>query len=96
MTQLSSLFHSLVLVLSSLLRQHLWIGQLHIVEVSQIKDSPVEDSKVKQYTHLCGSILIAFPDDGAWKQFHKQLQHFPVVSTPLVIKNLQRNVDSMV
>ncbi|KAL7208862.1 hypothetical protein ACSBR1_030571 [Camellia fascicularis] len=24
------------------------------------------------------NILIDFPDDGAWKQFHKQLQHFPM------------------
>jgi hypothetical protein len=24
-------------------------------------------------------ISIAFPDDGAWKRFHKQLQHFPTV-----------------
>lgn len=25
------------------------------------------------------NITIAFPDDGAWKRFHKQLQHFPTV-----------------
>ncbi|KAF3789566.1 Ribose-phosphate pyrophosphokinase 3, partial [Nymphaea thermarum] len=25
------------------------------------------------------NITIAFPDDGSWKRFHKQLQHFPVV-----------------
>lgn len=25
------------------------------------------------------NISIAFPDDGAWKRFHKQLQHFPTV-----------------
>jgi len=24
-------------------------------------------------------ISIAFPDDGAWKRFHKQLQHYPTV-----------------
>jgi hypothetical protein len=24
-------------------------------------------------------IAIAFPDDGAWKRFHKQLHHFPTV-----------------
>ncbi|KAL7175444.1 hypothetical protein ACSBR2_029108 [Camellia fascicularis] len=24
-------------------------------------------------------ISIAFPDDGAWKQFHKQVQHFPMI-----------------
>ncbi|XP_042020730.1 ribose-phosphate pyrophosphokinase 4-like isoform X1 [Salvia splendens] len=26
------------------------------------------------------NITIAFPDDGAWKRFHKQLQHFPMMS----------------
>ncbi|KAJ4980811.1 hypothetical protein NE237_031648 [Protea cynaroides] len=25
------------------------------------------------------NICIAFPDDGAWKRFYKQLQHFPMV-----------------
>ncbi|XP_024990804.1 ribose-phosphate pyrophosphokinase 4 [Cynara cardunculus var. scolymus] len=25
------------------------------------------------------NIVIAFPDDGAWKRFHKQLDHFPMV-----------------
>jgi hypothetical protein len=25
-------------------------------------------------------ITIAFPDDGAWKRFYKQLQHFPMVN----------------
>ncbi|KAF9617053.1 hypothetical protein IFM89_033158 [Coptis chinensis] len=25
------------------------------------------------------NISIAFPDDGAWKRFYKQLQHFPMV-----------------
>ncbi|XVF43941.1 hypothetical protein PTKIN_Ptkin02bG0081400 [Pterospermum kingtungense] len=25
------------------------------------------------------NITIAFPDDGAWKRFHKQLQHFPTI-----------------
>lgn len=25
------------------------------------------------------NITIAFPDDGAWKRFHKQLEHFPTV-----------------
>ncbi|XP_027361639.1 ribose-phosphate pyrophosphokinase 4-like [Abrus precatorius] len=25
------------------------------------------------------NIAIAFPDDGAWKRFHKQLQHFPTI-----------------
>jgi len=28
---------------------------------------------------LLSQISIAFPDDGAWKRFHKQLQHFPTV-----------------
>jgi hypothetical protein len=27
----------------------------------------------------CVQVTIAFPDDGAWKRFHKQLQHFPMV-----------------
>ncbi|GFQ03183.1 ribose-phosphate pyrophosphokinase 3 chloroplastic [Phtheirospermum japonicum] len=30
------------------------------------------------------NITIAFPDDGAWKRFHKQLQHFPMVCTTLI------------
>lgn len=30
--------------------------------------------------HCLFQISIAFPDDGAWKRFHKQLQHFPVVT----------------
>ncbi|KAK3155086.1 hypothetical protein QOZ80_2BG0198660 [Eleusine coracana subsp. coracana] len=25
------------------------------------------------------NVTIAFPDDGAWKRFHKQLQHFPMI-----------------
>lgn len=25
------------------------------------------------------NIVVAFPDDGAWKRFHKQLDHFPTV-----------------
>lgn len=25
------------------------------------------------------NISIAFPDDGSWKRFHKQLQHFPTI-----------------
>lgn len=25
-------------------------------------------------------IVVAFPDDGAWKRFHKQFDHFPMVS----------------
>jgi hypothetical protein len=27
----------------------------------------------------CVLVTIAFPDDGSWKRFHKQLQHFPMV-----------------
>ncbi|KAF3329510.1 Phosphoribosyl pyrophosphate (PRPP) synthase 3 isoform 3 [Carex littledalei] len=30
------------------------------------------------------NISIAFPDDGAWKRFHKQLQHFPVLTLSVV------------
>ncbi|RVW39598.1 Ribose-phosphate pyrophosphokinase 4 [Vitis vinifera] len=25
------------------------------------------------------NVVVAFPDDGAWKRFHKQLDHFPMV-----------------
>ncbi|GFZ00059.1 phosphoribosyl pyrophosphate (PRPP) synthase 3 [Actinidia rufa] len=32
------------------------------------------------------NISIAFPDDGAWKRFHKQLQHFPMVHEEDVTK----------
>lgn len=34
------------------------------------------------YTHFpwgCLQIAIAFPDEGAWKRFHKALQHYPTV-----------------
>jgi phosphoribosylpyrophosphate synthetase len=31
------------------------------------------------------NITIAFPDDGAWKRFYKQLQHFPMVSFSQVL-----------
>nr|GMD16650.1 ribose-phosphate pyrophosphokinase 4-like [Ipomoea batatas] len=31
------------------------------------------------------NISIAFPDDGAWKRFHKQLQHFPTVLSNLML-----------
>lgn len=37
---------------------------------------------LKQRLHQfpdCDKIVIAFPDDGAWKRFHKLLDHFPVV-----------------
>ncbi|KAK9191831.1 hypothetical protein WN943_020446 [Citrus x changshan-huyou] len=33
-------------------------------------------------------ISIAFPDDGAWKRFHKQLQHFPMVFGDLWLRAL--------
>ena len=32
-----------------------------------------------QYSIFTVQIVIAFPDDGAWKRFHKQLDHFPMV-----------------
>ncbi|KAL7176525.1 hypothetical protein ACSBR2_029956 [Camellia fascicularis] len=35
------------------------------------------------------NISIDFPDDGAWKQFHKQLQHFPM-SMRRQVKNLSK------
>lgn len=35
------------------------------------------------YTDL--QVVIAFPDDGAWKRFHKQLDHFPTVSLIILI-----------
>lgn len=31
-------------------------------------------------------IVVAFPDDGAWKRFHKQLDHFPMVSLIFCLK----------
>lgn len=31
-------------------------------------------------------IVVAFPDDGAWKRFHKQLDHFPMVSLVFCLK----------
>ncbi|XP_031499885.1 ribose-phosphate pyrophosphokinase 4 isoform X2 [Nymphaea colorata] len=37
---------------------------------------------LKQRLHLLPdseNIVVAFPDDGAWKRFYKQLQHFPMV-----------------
>ncbi|KVI05775.1 Phosphoribosyltransferase domain-containing protein [Cynara cardunculus var. scolymus] len=37
-------------------------------------------------------ISIAFPDDGAWKRFHKQLQHFPVIICAKVREGDQRIV----
>ncbi|KAG2376605.1 Ribose-phosphate pyrophosphokinase [Vigna angularis] len=33
------------------------------------------------------NIAIAFPDDGAWKRFHKQLQHFPTVLNMVNLTN---------
>ncbi|MFS7958900.1 putative ribose-phosphate diphosphokinase [Helianthus anomalus] len=38
------------------------------------------------------NISIAFPDDGAWKRFHKQLQHFPVIICTKVREGDQRIV----
>ncbi|KAD2803974.1 hypothetical protein R6Q59_031812 [Mikania micrantha] len=38
------------------------------------------------------NISIAFPDDGAWKRFHKQLQHFPVIICAKVREGDQRIV----
>ncbi|KAF0921021.1 hypothetical protein E2562_038224 [Oryza meyeriana var. granulata] len=37
-------------------------------------------------------ITIAFPDDGAWKRFYKQLQHFPMVVCNKVREGEQRIV----
>ncbi|CAD5194039.1 unnamed protein product [Musa acuminata subsp. malaccensis] len=38
------------------------------------------------------NISIAFPDDGAWKRFHKQLQHFPMIICNKVREGDQRIV----
>nr|XP_043626386.1 ribose-phosphate pyrophosphokinase 4-like [Erigeron canadensis] len=38
------------------------------------------------------NISIAFPDDGAWKRFHKQLQHFPMIICAKVREGDQRIV----
>ncbi|KAL2903361.1 Ribose-phosphate pyrophosphokinase 3 mitochondrial [Bienertia sinuspersici] len=38
------------------------------------------------------NISIAFPDDGAWKRFHKQLQHFPMIVCAKVREGDQRLV----
>lgn len=38
------------------------------------------------------NISIAFPDDGAWKRFHKQLQHFPTIVCAKVREGNQRIV----
>ncbi|GJR06435.1 ribose-phosphate pyrophosphokinase 4-like protein [Tanacetum coccineum] len=40
----------------------------------------------------CPAISIAFPDDGAWKRFHKQLQHFPMIICAKVREGDQRIV----
>ncbi|CAN1313024.1 Ribose-phosphate pyrophosphokinase 3, chloroplastic [Linum perenne] len=32
------------------------------------------------------NIAIAFPDDGAWKRFHKQLQHFPTEGEQRIVR----------
>ncbi|XP_059657877.1 ribose-phosphate pyrophosphokinase 4-like [Cornus florida] len=38
------------------------------------------------------NICVAFPDDGAWKRFHKQLQHFPTIICTKVREGGQRIV----
>jgi hypothetical protein len=39
---------------------------------------------------LCGEqVTIAFPDEGAWKRFYRQLQHFPMVCMSLNIMCLE-------
>lgn len=38
------------------------------------------------------NISIAFPDEGSWKRFHKQLQHFPVIICTKVREGNQRFV----
>lgn len=38
------------------------------------------------------NISIAFPDDGSWKRFHKQLQHFPLIVCTKVREGGQRFV----
>ncbi|XP_073286760.1 ribose-phosphate pyrophosphokinase 4 isoform X2 [Primulina huaijiensis] len=38
------------------------------------------------------NITVAFPDDGAWKRFHKQLQHFPMIVCAKVREGDQRIV----
>lgn len=38
------------------------------------------------------NISIAFPDDGSWKRFHKQLQHFPMIICNKVREGDQRIV----
>ncbi|XP_075089273.1 ribose-phosphate pyrophosphokinase 3, mitochondrial isoform X2 [Nicotiana tabacum] len=38
------------------------------------------------------NISLAFPDDGAWKRFHKQLQHFPMIVCAKVREGDQRIV----
>ncbi|XP_024023869.1 ribose-phosphate pyrophosphokinase 4 [Morus notabilis] len=38
------------------------------------------------------NISVAFPDDGAWKRFHKQLQHFPTIVCAKVREGDQRIV----
>ncbi|KAJ4974627.1 hypothetical protein NE237_007801 [Protea cynaroides] len=38
------------------------------------------------------NISVAFPDEGAWKRFHKQLQHFPMIVCTKVREGNQRIV----
>lgn len=35
---------------------------------------------------VTSQIVVAFPDDGAWKRFHKQLDHFPMVGLNFCLK----------
>ncbi|KAI3749274.1 hypothetical protein L2E82_19881 [Cichorium intybus] len=39
---------------------------------------PLLKQRLHQLPHA-DNVVIAFPDDGAWKRFHKQLDHFAMV-----------------
>ncbi|KAI3700190.1 hypothetical protein L2E82_44811 [Cichorium intybus] len=39
---------------------------------------PLSKQRLHQLPHA-DNVVIAFPDDGAWKRFHKQLDHFAMV-----------------
>ncbi|GFS38636.1 phosphoribosyltransferase family protein [Actinidia rufa] len=46
----------------------------------QLPDS--HNASISAFPHkfvVFSRIVVAFPDDGAWKRFHKQLDHFPMV-----------------
>ncbi|KAE9456726.1 hypothetical protein C3L33_11370, partial [Rhododendron williamsianum] len=43
--------------------------------LQQLPDS--DKASILAFPH--NFIVVAFPDDGAWKRFHKQLDHFPMV-----------------